>query len=447
MIKHQIKNLQKIITSVITFLSFCLVIQAQEAAPKIISTIPIFGDCNVSTDLKEIIFRFDQDMQPGMSIPDSKNMPKVAGRPVWIDKRTLSIPVKLDSSRFYILNCNTWRFRNFKNVNGIPLNPDVLCFKTVGDYQSDFNKNTYDEFLRIFPGMYSYAPIKQIDWSELIKQNHLEDSKTNFEFTLKLMNVLKNAEDPHMWIDYVGQAYYPHSRKFYLINYNVDEIFKALEEKKISENKVVLSGKYGDVGYIYIETWDNKNKNEIRTAIDRLKEFKSLKNIIVDVRANSGGDESLASEFASCFIKEPMPYELVKSFNKETAKFETEHIKYIYPDNSGFNYDGNVYVLSGPRVFSSNEAFILMMKQAKNAKVIGMKSYGSTGNPKPYKLSDQITLYLPSWQAYTLDKKLIEGNGVEPDIEIINSQADFIGKDALFNEVIKYISQMSTPGK
>ncbi len=93
------------------------------------------------------------------------------------------------------------------------------------------------------------------------------------------------------------------------------------------------------------------------------------------------------------------------------------------------------------------KANLLMMKQVKNAKIIGMKSYGSTGNPKPYKLSDQITLYLPSWQAYTLDKKLIEGNGVEPDMEIINSQADFIGKDALFNEVIKYISQMSTPRK
>lgn len=438
--------MQNKLFSIITLFYFGLVAQAQEVAPKIVSTVPTFGDCNVSTTLKELIFKFDQDMQPGMSIPDSKNMPKIIGRPTWIDKRTLSIPVKLDSNRLYILNCNTWKFRNFKNINGIPLNPDVLCFQTEGNSQSDFNKNTYNEFLRIFPKMYSYASMKQIDWTKLIKQNNLENSKTNFEFTLKMINVLKNAEDPHLWIDYLGQAYYPHSRKFYLINYNIDEIVKVLEQKKISESKLVISGKYGDIGYIYIEAWDGKRKNEILTAIDRLREFKSLKNIIVDVRANSGGDEDLAREFASCFIKAPLPYEMVKNYNEETAKFDIEHIKYINP-NTGFNYEGNVFVLSGPRALSSNEAFLLMMKQVKNAKIIGMKSYGSTGNPKPYKLSDQITLYLPSWQAYTLDKKLIEGNGVEPDMEIINSQADFIGKDALFNEVIKYISQMSTPRK
>jgi len=150
----------------------------------------------------------------------------------------------------------------------------------------------------------------------------------------------------------------------------------------------------------------------------------------------------LAKEFASCFIKDPLPYELVKNYNKETDKFDIEHIKEIYPNKIGFTYEGNVYVLTGPRGLSSNEGFILMMKQVKKAKVIGMKTYGSSGNPKPYKLSDEITLYLPSWQAYTLDNELIEGHGIEPDIEILNSQADFNDKDALFNEVIKIIENI-----
>ena len=111
----------------------------------------------------------------------------------------------------------------------------------------------------------------------------------------------------------------------------------------------------------------------------------------------------------------------------------------VYANKRGFKYDGNVYVLSGPRVMSSNEAFIMMMKHIPNAKIVGMKTYGSSGNPKPYKLSNNITIYLPSWQTYTLDNKLIEGYGIEPDIEIINSRIDFQDKDGWFKEVIKII--------
>ena len=88
---------------------------------------------------------------------------------------------------------------------------------------------------------------------------------------------------------------------------------------------------------------------------------------------------------------------------------------------------------------SSNESFILMMKQVPNTKVVGMKSFGSSGNPVPIELSNGIKIYLPSWQAYTLDGKLIEGNGVNPDIEIITTKDDFQKKDGLFEKTVNLI--------
>lgn len=425
-----------------SFYVFNLVL-GQQTAPKIIETIPAFGDCEVDPGVKEIIFKFDQDMQPGMSIPDFKNKPNITGRPTWLDKRTLSVPVQLDSGQFYMLLCNTWKFRNFKNVNSIPLNPDFLMFQTKGNAKPDFNEQTYTEFLNVFPERYSYATRNNVDWTELLKQSKLANCKTNFEFTLKLMSVLKAAEDPHLWIEYRGQKYYPSSRKFYVTNYNIGEILNVLEDKTISEGNNVVSGKLEDIGYIGIGTWDSRKKDEITTAIDRLREMESLKNIIVDVRPNTGGDENLAKEFASCFTDKPIPYGMVKNFNGQSRKFDIERTKILEPCKDGFTFKGNVYVLIGPRALSSNEGFVLMMKQVKNAKVVGMKTYGSSGNPKPYKLSDDITLYLPSWQAYTLEHQLIEGVGVAPDIEIIQTQADFNGKDALFDAVVQMIEKSS----
>ncbi len=428
-----------ILTLIITLIYVITFGQKQVTAPKIISTFPSFGDCNVNPGLNEIIIKFDQDMASTYSIPGNKNMPKVTDKPKWIDKRTLSVPVQLDSNRLYKLLFNTWRFRNFKNSHGVTLNPDYLLFQTKGSYETDFDKETYREFIRIFPKMYSYASIKQIEWKDFIEQNKLENSKTDFEFTLKLLNILKKAEDPHMWVEYDNQKFYPYSRKFYLNNYNIREIVENLDEEIISKNKIIASGKYGDIGYIFIASWENSKKDEILTAIDRLDEFKSLKDIIIDVRANSGGNERIAKEFASCFTNDSLAYEKVTYYNEKTDKFDKEHIKKVYPNKKGFKYDGNVYVLIGPRAMSSNEAFIMMMKQIPNAKIVGMKTYGSSGNPQHYTLSDNITLYLPSWQTYTLDNKLIEGYGIEPDIEIINSGADFKDKDGLFEEVIKII--------
>ncbi len=70
-----------------------------------------------------------------------------------------------------------------------------------------------------------------------------------------------------------------------------------------------------------------------------------------------------------------------------------------------------------------------------------MKTYGSSGNPLPHKLSNGVTVYLPSWQAYTLDGKLIEGNGVAPDVEILTTKKDFENKDLLVEEVMKMIQK------
>jgi len=117
--------------------------------------------------------------------------------------------------------------------------------------------------------------------------------------------------------------------------------------------------------------------------------------------------------------------------------------KWLYPNEDQINYEGHIYVLSGPSCMSTNESFILMMKQLPNTKIIGMKTYGSSGNPKPYNLSNGVLINIPSWQAFELNGELIEGNGIKPDIEINTTAADFQNKDALFEKVLSLIKNGS----
>ena len=160
------------------------------------------------------------------------------------------------------------------------------------------------------------------------------------------------------------------------------------------------------------------------------------------MRENRGGNESYARQFASMFTQDSLPYEMVRFYNDETHEFDKEHIKWLHPNAEGMYYSGNVFVLSSPSVMSSNESFLLMMKQLPNIKLVGMRSYGSTANPKPVILANGVKIYIPSWQAFSLDGELIEGNGIKPDIEISTKQEHFTRDlDPLFQEVLKIIPE------
>lgn len=451
-----------VLTFIFTVL-ICAITVAQNlvTAPKIMSTIPAFGDCNVDPELTKIVIKFDQDMSPGFSVPDTKNMPQITGKPEWNDKRTLSIPVKLSPNKLYSLAFNNSRFQNFKNTSGIPLNPEDLHFQTMAVSSKSqkasvsdpsLNKKAYNEFKEVFPKQYSYASLKGNDWKILLEKNRaeIENAKTNTEFALKLVKMLRTTEDPHLWIDVDEQRFETGKMKLVENNYGSKQLFSLLQDKKVSNGFMSIAGTIDSIGYISIRDWNtdfNKltlkpwgdSKNPEITAEDILKQLFSYPNLIIDVRENSGGNESYAKAFASYFVKDSIPYEKVKILNEKTGLFDKEHIKKLYPNEKKLNYSGNIFVLSGPTVMSSNESFILMMKQVPNAKVVGMKTYGSSGNPVPRKLSNGVTVYLPSWQAYTLEGNLIEGNGIEPDVEIITSKKDFVNNDMLVEKVLKMI--------
>ncbi len=443
--------MKKIISTFIIFSFFCGYSHAQneEASPKITSTNPDFGDCNVDPDLSQITIKFDQDMQEGYSIPDLTNMPKIIGSPQWIDKRTLVVPVKLYSSKLYSLIFNSAKYQNFKNIKGTPLVPAELHFQTRAVSCVELNKKSYMELLKIFPERYSYGSIKGINWASLLEssKSELENSRTQVEFGLKLIKLLRSAEDPHMWVEIEGERYNTSQIRLPQRNFAETFVYGRLKGIKTSFAFGSMAGAIDSIGYISFRDWNTdlnnitfKSQNAPQNAsiplLTVIKELIKYPNIIIDVRQNQGGNEFFAKEFASLFIKDSVAYEKDRLYNDITGKFDKENVKWLIPSSKRVNYSGNIYVFSGPCVISSNESFILMMKQMPNVKVVGMKTYGSSGNPIPYQLPNDITIYLPSWQAFTMDDELIEGKGIQPDDEIIIPIENFQNKDALFEKMV-----------
>jgi beta-lactamase regulating signal transducer with metallopeptidase domain len=104
--------------------------------PTIVSTTPKIGANEVDPDLQEISVTFDRDMDVtgyswtggGEFYPPS---PPGAG-PVWIDKRTCVLPVRLKKGSFYRVGINSTSYQNFRSEMGVPAPTSAIYFATEG---------------------------------------------------------------------------------------------------------------------------------------------------------------------------------------------------------------------------------------------------------------------------------------------------------------------------
>jgi RNA polymerase sigma-70 factor (ECF subfamily) len=115
---------------------------AAPPSPRVIKTFPAAGATEVSVKTTEIVAVFDQDMLPGYSWIAGPHFPQVAGDPVWRDKRTCVLPVKLERGKFYRvgLNSSDEKLQNFTNEEGSPALPHVIYFVTEGATDAEKQK-------------------------------------------------------------------------------------------------------------------------------------------------------------------------------------------------------------------------------------------------------------------------------------------------------------------
>lgn len=97
----------------------------------------------------------------------------------------------------------------------------------------------------------------------------------------------------------------------------------------------------------------------------------------------------------------------------------------------------------GPGNMSSCESFLLMMRQA-GATLVGEKSYGASGNPKPHDLGNGVTVYLSSWNDMLPDGTPLEGRGVAPDVTVKATPAELEKGDSILDAALKILRARST---
>lgn len=179
----------------------------------------------------------------------------------------------------------------------------------------------------------------------------------------------------------------------------------------------------GKIGYVHIPDMQEEGLKEFgRTYYSQLNK----KAIILDDRYNTGGftGDMLINRLEKKVWAVTQPREGKPSLNPEKGLYA--HLALLINEETG----------------SCGEFFAEAFKIKKLGKVFGMRTWGgSVGIEAHQDLIDGGTVTPPQFGLYSLDRKwLIEGRGVDPDVEVQNMPKDVLeGKDTQLETAVKYL--------
>jgi Peptidase family S41/Bacterial Ig-like domain len=422
---------------------------ARSEAPKVVKSVPENGAAEVDSTSKELRIVFDQPMSPnGMSVVGGgPTYPKFAGSKRWEDERTLVMPWQLEPEHEYWLSINSDRFTNFRGANGESSVPYPISFRTgkVGGAigtsapKPDVaaNKEAIARLQRAIDKDYSYRDLRRVNWPSRFREfaPRLQSAATPRLFAAVAAELLSPAEDIHLWLTVGDETVGTHSRKapWNVSKSNLPRFVPQWKE----QSPIVASGLFPDgIRYVAITSWPVAPATDLEPAFEILADAaKAGKPIIVDVRANGGGSEPTAQTFAGCFFNKSAVY--AKNTTLRDGNFIGPFDRAVEPNKNRQPFRGRSVVLMGQGTVSSSESFVMMMKQAPGCTLIGDRTAGCSGNPKPTNLGNGVRVFVPSWKDLRLNGSCLEGEGFAPDIAVKAAPQDFEKADPVLEMALR----------
>jgi carboxyl-terminal processing protease len=169
-----------------------------------------------------------------------------------------------------------------------------------------------------------------------------------------------------------------------------------------------------DIGYIKINTF---NQNTIPEFVEKFNKLskEGANKYILDLRNNPGGYLDVAIQMSEFFIPRG------KIILKETGKDGKE--KVIRSEGPGTLKDIKVVVLVNKGSASASEIFAGALRDNLGIKLIGEKTFGKGSVQQVFKINSYL---LKLTIAYWLTPKgaKLEGNGLEPDIKVVDKNPE-----------------------
>ncbi len=200
-------------------------------------------------------------------------------------------------------------------------------------------------------------------------------------------------------------------------------------------------------GYAYIKF------NHFQPPVDKqvkeaLVKFKDAPALIIDLRANGGGDGELGLKIGGYFFNDKIPFAniITRTGKPPSAFFGLYKLpkEFKAGKKGGQLYSHPVVVLINEGTGSTSELFAGAMQEQNRAQIIGTQTCGCVlGILNHKRLKDGGDLAISEIGFVTSKGRTLEGNGVTPDKLIAVTLADLQGqRDVALEEAEKYFNDL-----
>ena len=171
--------------------------------------------------------------------------------------------------------------------------------------------------------------------------------------------------------------------------------------------QTVFYEKTGDIGFIKITHFEEYTVKQFKEALKDLQDG-GVKGLIFDVRSNSGGLVNSVSQILDI---------LVPQCDIITAKDKNGESVVMYKsDENEVNLP--MAVLTDGESASASELFTATLREMKDAKVYGEKTFGKGIMQSTFTLPDGSIVKITTAKYYSAKGNNWNGEGIKPDVEV-----------------------------
>ncbi|WP_188112000.1 S41 family peptidase [Aquimarina sp. RZ0] len=305
-------------------------------------------------------------------------------------------------------------------------------------------KVNFDHFWNIFNDYYAFFEARNIDWAQY---ENLRDQVTEDNLYDTLEELVLLLEDEHVGIFdeendiQIESGYIKLLERLNanlsgdLILENIDDydtlvnqkvttiITKYLERNfEIDEKQNILWGLINDnIGYILISTMEGYGtnfSNELTTlneVLDRMMndlEASGVSKLIIDIRFNGGGYDTVALNMASRF----MDQERISYFKKARLGNDfTENKSFSVEPRGDFQFTEDIILLTSPYTISAAELFALCVKDLPYVTLVGENTSGAFSTILTHVLPNEAVIGLSNEIYSDAQGEVFEIVGIGPE--------------------------------
>jgi carboxyl-terminal processing protease len=287
---------------------------------------------------------------------------------------------------------------------------------------------TFDAFWAAMNEHYAFFDLHGVDWNArraLAPAPNASDA----DLAAAMLAAAEGLDDGHVHFGTDGNWHSPAKPPAWMVDYeNLNRPFLSRTAQSASGATIarhaaapIIFGMRPDgIGYIQIIEMDietafgEKLAPAAARAFDQvLSEISDAKSLIIDVRYNPGGSDSVAFGIASHFAETAVPV-----FSKSSRAGDGQGTAYdavLEPFDTTPN-DKPVILLTSNLTGSSAEIFTLAMKDLPQVTVMGEPTSGGLSDVLGFTLPNGWSLGLSNQTYIAADGNLYEGVGIPPDV-------------------------------